>query len=258
MPNRRAREHSVAVEPAVSPADPAVIEPPVHVAIIMDGNGRWARRHGLPRLAGHRKGTENIRPVARCFAEHGVKHLTLFAFSTENWTRPESEVSGLFELLADVIEGQTAELHGEGVRLRHLGRLDRLPELLRASIERAVELTRDNDKFHLSVAFDYGGRDEILQAVRRLLAEGVAPEDMDEARLEQRLYTRGVPDPDLIIRTAGEMRLSNFLLWQGAYAEHYVTEACWPDFGRDEATRALEAYKARRRSFGGVPQIGAA
>lgn len=256
MPKRRALDTYAAVEPSASPADPAPREVPTHVAIIMDGNGRWAAGRGLPRLAGHRAGTENIRPVARCFAEHGVKHLTLFAFSTENWTRPDEEVVGLFELLAEVIEVQTRELHGEGVRLRHLGRMDRLPEALQKSIESAVELTKDNDAFELSVAFDYGGRDEILQAVRQLLAAGVAPEDLDEAKLAQRLYTHGVPDPDLIIRTAGEMRLSNFLLWQGAYAEHYVTEACWPDFGREEAVRALEAYRGRRRSFGGLRPNG--
>ena len=233
-------------------------EAPTHVAIIMDGNGRWAESRGLPRLAGHRAGAENIRAVARCFAENGVKHLTLFAFSTENWTRPEEEVSGLFDLLAEVIDSQTRELHQEGVRLRHLGRIDRLPESLQTSIESAVALTRDNDAFELSVAFDYGGRDEILHAVRRLLAAGAAPEDLDEDKLAQNLYTYGAPDPDLIIRTAGEMRLSNFLLWQGAYAEHYVTEACWPDFDRSEAIRALEAYRGRRRSFGGVRPNGTA
>ena len=257
MPTRRAQAPHTSVETGPLQTGAPSPEAPAHVAIIMDGNGRWALQRGLPRLAGHRAGTENIRPVARCFAERGVKHLTLFAFSTENWTRPETEVAGLFEILAGVIQEQTEELHSEGVRLRHLGRLDRLPEPLQASIEAAVELTKDNDAFALSVAFDYGGRDEILQAVRRLLAEGVAPEDVDEAQLARRLYTDGVPDPDLIIRTAGEMRLSNFLLWQGAYAEHYVTDACWPDFDRDEAVRALEAYARRRRSFGGVPQNGA-
>ncbi|MDE2899687.1 MAG: polyprenyl diphosphate synthase [Chloroflexota bacterium] len=257
MQKRRARDAYAGVEPGPSTASLPALEVPAHVAIIMDGNGRWAKSRGLPRLAGHRAGTENIRPVARCFAEHGVKHLTLFAFSTENWTRPEEEVTGLFDLLADVIEQQTEELHGEGVRLRHLGRVDRLPESLQSSIASAVALTKDNDAFELSVAFDYGGRDEILQAVRRLLADGVAPEDLDESRLAQRLYTSDVPDPDLIIRTAGEMRLSNFLLWQGAYAEHYVTDACWPDFDRSEAIRALEAYRGRRRSFGGVRPNGA-
>ena len=258
MQKRRARDAYAGVEPGPSTASLAPVEVPAHVAIIMDGNGRWAKARGLPRLAGHRAGTENIRPVARTFAEHGVKHLTLFAFSTENWTRPDDEVTGLFDLLAEVIEQQTAELHGEGVRLRHLGRIDRLPASLQSSIASAVALTKDNDAFDLSVAFDYGGRDEILQAVRGLLAAGVAPEDLDEATLAERLYTGGVPDPDLIIRTAGEMRLSNFLLWQGAYAEHYVTDACWPDFGRSEAVRALEAYRGRRRSFGGVRPNGAA
>lgn len=257
MPKRRAMDAYLEVGTGPSTAAPAAGETPVHVAIIMDGNGRWAERRRLPRLSGHRAGTENIRPVARCFAEQGVKHLTLFAFSTENWTRPDHEVAGLFELLAQVIDAQTQELHAEGVRLRHLGRLDRLPESLQSAIASAVALTRDNDGFHLSVAFDYGGRDEILHAVRRLLAAGVAPEDLDETSLSQHLYTYGVPDPDLIIRTAGEMRLSNFLLWQGAYAEHYVTEACWPDFDRAEAVRALEAYRGRRRSFGGMRPYGA-
>ena len=253
MPERRALDEYTGVKEAPSPIPSAARDVPAHVAIIMDGNGRWARSRGLPRLAGHRAGAENIRPVVRCFAEHGVKHLTLFAFSTENWARPAPEVTGIFELLADVIENQAEGLSREGVRLRHLGRIDRLPAPLQSSIAAAVERTKDNDAFELSVAFDYGGRDEILQAVRRLLAKGAAPEDLDETKLEQYLYTTGVPDPDLIIRTAGEMRLSNFLLWQGAYSEHYVTDACWPDFDQAEAARALEAYRGRRRSFGGVP-----
>ncbi len=225
---------------------------PHHVAIIMDGNGRWARERGLPRLAGHRAGTENIRRIIESCAEVGVRVLTLYAFSTENWQRPREEVNGLFEILGDVIDRETAALHEQGVQLRHLGRLEGLPAALRERVLYAVDLTRHNQRLTVNVAFNYGGRAEILQAVQRLLADGVAPEALTEDLFASYLDTAGSPDPDLIIRTAGEMRLSNFLLWQAAYAEYYSTPTQWPDFGKAEFYRALCEYGQRQRRFGRV------
>jgi len=225
---------------------------PNHVAIIMDGNGRWARQRRLPRLAGHRAGTENIRQVVQCFAEYGVKYLTLFAFSTENWSRPRKEVQGLLRILGESIDREIQNLHEEGIKLLHLGRPDRLPESLQQKLQYAIELTKDNTRGTLSIAFDYGGRAEIVDAVRRILDQGIPPQSIDEALLSSFLYTAGLPDPDLIIRTAGEMRLSNFLLWQAAYSEYYSTPTFWPDFGREEIEKALIAYSQRERRFGGL------
>ncbi|MFQ5987587.1 MAG: polyprenyl diphosphate synthase [Dehalococcoidia bacterium] len=225
---------------------------PNHVAIIMDGNGRWARQRRLPRLAGHRAGTENIRQVIECFAEYGVKYLTLFAFSTENWIRPRKEVQGLLRILEEAIDRETQNFHEEGIKLLHLGRRDRLSERLRQKLQYAIELTKDNTRGTLSIAFDYGGRAEIVDAVRRILEQGIPPESIDEASLSSYLYTAGLPDPDLIIRTGGEMRLSNFLLWQSAYSEYYSTPTFWPDFGREEIEKALIAYSQRERRFGGL------
>lgn len=227
---------------------------PTHVAIIMDGNGRWARQRGLSRQAGHRAGTENIRRVIETFGERGVQYLTLFAFSTENWTRPRAEVNALMRLVSRVINREIQALHEKGVRLVHLGRLDRLPSEVRKKVEQAIELTKDNQRMTVCVAFDYGGRAEIVEAVRRIVAEGVAPERIDEALFDSYLYTAGIPDPDLVIRTAGEVRVSNFLLWQSAYAEYYATPTYWPDFGPEEIERALQAYGERVRRFGGVPE----
>ncbi|MDY6906917.1 MAG: polyprenyl diphosphate synthase [Chloroflexota bacterium] len=225
---------------------------PEHVAIIMDGNGRWAQRRRLPRLAGHRAGTENIRRVIRCFHEHEVRYLTLFAFSTENWRRPDEEVRGLMGILEGAIKREAASLHREGVRLRHLGRLDRLsPQLQRAVLD-AIELTRDNQRMTLSLAFDYGGRADIVEATRRIIEDGVAAEDVTESLVSRYLYTAGLPDPDLIIRTGGEMRLSNFLLWQAAYSEYYATPTLWPDFGPEDIEEALAVYSRRERRFGGL------
>ena len=248
MPERKGSDHSTS--PTPNNAGEAAL--PAHVAIIMDGNGRWAEDRGLPRLSGHRAGTENIRTVAQSAAKAGVKYLTLFAFSTENWSRPDSEVSGLLEILGDVIGDETEEMSEAGIRLNHLGRVDRLPQPLQEAIEAAVALTRDNQGLVLSVAFDYGGRDEILQAVRRMIADGVSADNIDETTLGQYLYTDGIPDPDLIVRTGGEMRLSNFLLWQAAYSEHYVTAVRWPDFNEAEFLKALDAYRNRQRRFGGL------
>jgi undecaprenyl diphosphate synthase len=229
-----------------------VDDTPAHVAIIMDGNGRWAEQQGLPRLAGHRAGTENIRRMVRCVAERGVRFLTLYAFSTENWSRPPEEVQGLLDILGEMILTEAAKLHRDEVRLNHLGRLDRLPPKLQEGILKAVQLTKDNMGLTLNVAFDYGGRDEILWAVKRIVQEGISPEDVDESLFSEHLFTATLPDPDLIIRTAGEMRLSNFLLWQAAYSEYYATTVLWPDFNEQELNKALIAYRERQRRFGGV------
>ena len=226
---------------------------PRHVAIIMDGNGRWAQARGLPRLAGHRAGTENIRRILEGCVEYGVKILTIYAFSTENWQRPEEEVQGLMRILEEVIQKEVQELHEKGVRLRHIGRLDGLSPRLQRQIQEAIELTKENSRLILNVAFNYGGRAEILDAVRGLIREGIPAEEIDEELFSRYLYTAGQPDPDLIIRTAGEMRLSNFLLWQGAYAEYYSTPTYWPDFDKEELYRALLAYSQRERKFGRVP-----
>jgi len=225
---------------------------PQHVAIIMDGNGRWAKARGLPRLKGHQAGTENLRPILRASAEFGIQILTVWAFSTENWRRPQAEVRGLLRILQQVIRRELRELHAEGVRICHLGRLDRLPGSLSRQILDAVEFTRENNRIVLNVAFDYGGRAEIVQAVQRIIRDGIPAEAVDEALLSGYLYTAGQPDPDLIIRTSGEMRTSGFMLWQSAYSEYYVTPTLWPDFGRDELYEALLAYDRRDRRFGGI------
>ena len=241
----------VRLQPADAPAHPAY-PVPQHVAIIMDGSGRWASRRGLARQEGHRTGTSNIRAMARCMADRGVSYLTLYAFSTENWRRPQGEVEGLLGILGEALSREVAALHQDGVRLRHLGRLDRLSPDLRQAIEGAQALTQDNPGLTLSVAFDYGSRDEILEAMRRMLADRVAPEQVDDALLARYLYTSELPDPDLIIRTGGERRLSNFLLWQAAYSEYYFTPVLWPDFDEAEAARALEEYGLRHRRYGGL------
>jgi len=220
------------------------------VAIIMDGNGRWAKQRGLPRLAGHRAGTENIRRIVEASARFGVEYLTLYAFSTENWRRPRREVRGLIQILAEVIDRETEELHRSGVRLRHLGSLEGIAPELQHKIRRSLELTKDNTRLNLSIAFNYGGRAEIVEAVRRLVAEGVPPHQINEERISSYLYSAGLPDPDLIIRTGGEMRLSNFLLWQSAYSEYYATPTFWPDFDDKELEQALIAFGQRRRRFG--------
>ena len=225
---------------------------PAHIAIIMDGNGRWAEQRNLPRLAGHQAGRKNIRRVIEESARFGVKHLTLYAFSTENWERPAEEVHGLLGILEDVVHTETKALHKQGVRLCHLGELDRLSPGLQDAMCRAIELTKDNDRITLNVAFNYGGRAEILGAVRRIVEEGVAPQDIDEVTFSSYLDTAGMPEPDLIIRTGGEMRLSNFLLWQSAYSEYYCTQAYWPDFDQEELHMALKAYGRRRRRFGKI------
>ena len=225
---------------------------PTHVAIIMDGNGRWATVRGWPRSEGHRSGVENIRPVLRSLSGHGVKYLTLFAFSTENWDRPDEEVDALMELLGEALRHETQPLHREGVRIRHVGRLDGLSPVIQEAIRESIELTKDNERVTLNVAFNYGGRAEIVDAVRAILADGLPPEAVTEAIFEQYLYARDIPDPDLVIRTAGEMRLSNFLVWQSAYSEYYSTPVLWPDFDDEEIAKALAVYSQRERRYGKV------
>ncbi len=225
---------------------------PSHVAIIMDGNGRWAISRGLPRLAGHKAGTENLRRIIRASVEFGVKYLTIYAFSTENWGRPHEEVDGLMHILEDVIDRELAELNKEGVQLRHIGRLERLAPTLQEKVLDAIDLTKSNDRLILNVAFNYGGRDEIVQAIQHMMKDGILPEKVTDTMVSQYMYTAGVPDPDLIIRTSGELRISNFLIWQAAYSEWYITPIYWPDFGKEEYRRALEAFAQRDRRYGGV------
>jgi len=232
--------------------DPSLL--PKHVAIIMDGNGRWARKRGLPRLAGHRAGTENVRRTVRACLDFGIKVLSLYAFSTENWDRPVDEVRGLMMILEEVIGRETAALHKEGVAIRHVGRKEELSDSLRRKIQQAEDVTHNNSRMTLNIAFNYGGRREILDAVRRLIADGVEVASLDEETFSRYLYTAGQPDPDLVIRTAGEMRLSNFLIWQASYAEYYSTSTYWPDFDREELHKALIAYAQRQRKFGKLAQ----
>jgi undecaprenyl diphosphate synthase len=225
---------------------------PQHVAIIMDGNGRWARKRGLPRLAGHNAGGDNIRPVVKIFADYGVKYLTLYMFSTENWNRPRIEVAGLLSLLARKIDQETQAFHQENIRLVHLGRLDRLSQKLREKVQAAVELTKNNTGLTLCLAFDYGGRDEIVQAARRIADAGISSDNIDESVFARYLYSPDIPNPDLVIRTSGEHRLSNFLIWQAAYSEFYSTPVLWPDFGLKDVEEALSEYKRRQRRFGKI------
>jgi undecaprenyl diphosphate synthase len=225
---------------------------PTHVAIIMDGNGRWAAKRGLPRLAGHHAGTENLRRIIRASVEFGIKFLTIYAFSTENWNRPREEVDGLMRILEDVIDKELRELNEQGVQIRHLGRLDQLAPPLQRKVAEAVEFTKQNSQLVLNVAFNYGGRDEVVQAVQHMIRDEIPAEDITPELLSGYLYTAGVPDPDLIIRTSGELRISNFLIWQAAYSEWYVTPILWPDFGRDEFHKALAEFGRRDRRYGKV------
>jgi undecaprenyl diphosphate synthase len=224
----------------------------------MDGNGRWAKQRGLPRLAGHEAGTSNVRRVVDRFNNYEVKYLTLYAFSTENWRRPDEEVNGLIHIFARMIDRETKALHEKGVRLFHLGKADSLSEELQTKVNKAIELTKNNTGITLSIAFDYGGRAEILDAARRIVRDGIRPEDITESLFSSYLYTPNVPEPDLIIRTAGEMRLSNFLIWQSAYSEYYSTPTLWPDFKDEEVDKALIAYSRRERRFGGLKAEGEA
>lgn len=229
---------------------------PRHVAIIMDGNGRWAKRQGLPRIMGHRRGVDTLKDILRCCKDWGIKALTAYAFSTENWGRPLEEVDFLMTLFERVLRQELREMMAEDVRIRFVGNLHALPSSLKAEIDRSMVETENNKGIEFSVATNYGGRQEIVQACRAIATQVqqglIQPEDIDEALFEQHLYTTGVCDPDLLIRTSGEMRISNFLLWQMAYGEIYITDTMWPDFDRAEFHRALCAYQQRDRRFGRV------
>ena len=229
---------------------------PVHVAIIMDGNGRWAKQRGLPRLEGHRVGVDRIQRVLETLGTQGVKYVTLYAFSTENWNRPQEEVAGLLDILQDALQQQARALHENNVRIFHIGKLDRLSPGLQEAVNQVQELTSNNTGINLNVAFDYGGRDEILEAVRRILRDGIPAERLDQEMFGQYLYTAHCPDPDLIIRTGGEQRISNFLLWQSAYSEYYYTPTLWPDLDSAELEQVLESFSSRQRRFGGVSPEG--
>jgi len=236
------------------PLDLTPYKVPEHIAIIMDGNGRWARRRGLPRIAGHRAGAENLRRIINACVEFEIKILTIYAFSTENWGRPESEVRGLMKIFARVLDQELDDLHEQGVCLHHLGDLTGVEADLQDKVRQALDLTKDNDRLILNIAFNYGGRAEIIHAVQKMLADGIAPADLNEDLFSSYLFTRGLPDPDLVIRTSGELRISNFLIWQAAYSEYYPTPAFWPDFGREELFEAVVAFNQRDRRFGLVPQ----
>jgi undecaprenyl diphosphate synthase len=225
---------------------------PRHVAIIMDGNGRWAKARWLPRAAGHRAGVSVLTPLLEAAGEVGVEALTLYAFSTENWERPETEVDSLMTLFLETAKGKVPELNERGARLRFLGRRGHLTEAVQTAIGEAEELTRENDRLHVYIALNYGGRAEIVDAARRMMEDGLSPEEVDEATFASYLYAPEVPEVDLVIRTSGELRISNFLLWQIAYAEFYVTDTLWPDFSPEEFRRAIDSYAARSRRRGGV------
>ncbi len=229
---------------------------PVHIACIMDGNGRWAQKHGEPRNVGHRAGADSVEQCSDFCIEHGIKWLTLYAFSSENWNRPKLEIHALMLLLHEFLKKKLQHMQNNGVRLHAIGDLSRLPKRTRALLERTIEATAENTKLNLVLAISYGSRGEIVSAARRLAqdaADGkLSPDDITEDLFANQLYTAGMPDPDLLIRTSGELRLSNFLLWQISYSEIYVTDTLWPDFNKEEMAKAVKAYSLRSRRFGGV------
>ena len=227
------------------------IKIPAHIAIIMDGNGRWAQKRHLPHIAGHRAGTENLRQIIKACVEFGVKILTLYAFSTENWKRSPEEVNGLMQILAESIEKELDELQKQGTQIRHIGRLEQLNPSLRQKVQSAIKLTEHNQRLILNIAWNYGGRDEIIYAIENIIKEGHKPDQVNEQLINQHLFTAGLPDPDLVIRTSGEIRTSNFLLWQTAYSEWYFTPVLWPDFNNKELQKAIIEYGKRERRFGG-------
>lgn len=233
----------------------ALTKIPKHVAIIMDGNGRWAHKRALPRIAGHRAGVQNMRRVLEGAVEFGIQVLTIYAFSTENWARPDEEVRGLIGMIDEVLQREVPELHKNGVQLRHLGRLEGISDAMKERVRQAIEMTKDNDRIVLNVAFNYGGRAEILDAIRKMIEDHVSPNQVDEALFANYLYTSRLPDPDLIVRTASEMRLSNFLIWQSAYAEYYTTPTLWPDFDKQELYKALLTFSQRNRRFGKLENV---
>ena len=225
---------------------------PRHVAIIMDGNGRWAASRGLPRLAGHEQGTSNIRRITEAAGALGIRYLTLWAFSTENWSRPAEEVSGIVRILGETLDRELEALHQQGAQLRHIGSLAGLPDSMQKAVLDAIELTRANDKLVLTLAFDYGGRQELISAIRCMMADGIPPELIDDDMVGRYLFTSDLPDPDLIIRTSGEYRLSNFLVWQSAYSELYFSPVLWPEFGPEDLEDAVLDFSRRERRFGNV------
>ncbi len=239
----------------VSTNPPALsAKPPAHVAIIMDGNGRWAKSRGLPRIEGHRRGIDNIQEILKACREIGLRHLTLFAFSVENWQRPADEISALMDLLSLFLRRNTGDLVKHKIRLNVIGRPEALPEHVQISLKRALDLTAGFDRHHLNVALNYGSRSEVLDAVRAYTGDVTAgrmdPSQLDWPTFSRYLYTANIPDPDLVIRTSGETRLSNFLLMQAAYAEMYFSPVLWPDFSRGDFLRAIESYQHRERRFG--------
>ena len=223
---------------------------PLHVAIIMDGNGRWAEARGIDVSEGHHAGFENLQRVVSDLAQRGVGYLTMYAFSTENWDRPESEVNGILELAIAVIAHEAQQLNENGVRIKHLGRVDRLSSELRDELEQAVEMTANNTGLTLGIAFDYGGRAEIANAAKKMIEDGVQTSEIDEKKFSEYLYTSDMPDVDLLIRTGGDFRISNFLLWQTAYSEFYSSEILWPDFYGEHIDEAFESFSERQRRFG--------
>jgi len=223
---------------------------PKHVAIIMDGNGRWAEAHGLSRFEGHQAGTENLRRVIRACVDFGIEFLTVYAFSTENWGRPKDEVDGLMMLLETTIDNELEELSAEGVQIRHIGRLESMPPVLQHKVQHSIATTKNNRRLILNIAWNYGGRDEIVNAIQKMIADKVEPGAVSEQLVSEYLYTRESPDPDMIIRTSGEYRLSNFMIWQAAYSEWYFTPILWPDFDKEELRKAIVAYSQRERRYG--------
>ncbi|MEE8466094.1 MAG: polyprenyl diphosphate synthase [Dehalococcoidia bacterium] len=239
-------------DPPTQPAPGQGASVPVHVAFIMDGNGRWAQKQGLPRIAGHEVGVKCIQGVLETLEPMGVKFVTIYAFSTENWTRPQEEVDGIMDIFSEAVASQTQELHEKNVRIVHVGKIENLDRDLREAVAEAQRLTSKNTGITLNIAFDYGGRAEILEAVRRIIKDGLSPDEISEELFSRYLFTAHSPDPDLIIRTGGEQRISNFLLWQSAYSEIYHTPTLWPDLDAAELTQVMESFSNRRRRYGGL------
>jgi undecaprenyl diphosphate synthase len=233
-------------------SDPKKSNLPQHVAIVMDGNGRWAKKRSKPRLYGHKQGALHARDFVEMFASYNIPYITLYAFSTENWSRPKSEVNGIIKLLSENLDRAIEIAHGQNIRIRHLGRTDRLSPEIQKKARAAIDVTKNNTGLTVNVAFNYGGRSEIADAVKSIITGKIKPDKIDEALVSEHLYTAGMPDPDLLIRTGGEMRLSNFLIWQAAYAELYFTPVLWPDFGREELEKALSVFSKRQRRFGSI------
>ncbi|HSH02350.1 MAG TPA: polyprenyl diphosphate synthase [Anaerolineae bacterium] len=237
-----------------APLDWSGITIPKHIAIIMDGNGRWAQTRNLPRAAGHRAGAENLRSIISACVEFGIEILTIYAFSTENWGRPEREVKALMRIFARYLNQEVDELRNQGVCLHHLGDMDGVSPSLQQKVFDAIEQTKGNDRLILNVAFNYGGRAEILHAIRQMLEDDIPPDSLTEELFSSYLFTKGLPDPDLVIRTSGELRISNFLIWQAAYAEYYPAPELWPDFNREALYRALVVFSQRERRYGVLPE----